>query len=80
MRMKSAVNQGRKDKNKLYSLHAPEMSCIAKGKAYALSSKISAVSVSNVGINMDSFKGNPHDKKTLVQALDSAYSKLWEKV
>jgi IS5 family transposase len=27
------LSQKRKDKNKLYALHAPEVECIAKGKA-----------------------------------------------
>lgn len=27
------LTQQRKDKNKLYALHAPEVECIAKGKA-----------------------------------------------
>ena len=29
-----AVNQERKDKNKIYSLHEPHVFCIAKGKEH----------------------------------------------
>jgi len=28
------VNQNRQDKNKIYSLHQPQVLCIAKGKAH----------------------------------------------
>ena len=31
---KRLLNQQRQDKNKLYALHAPEVECIAKGKAH----------------------------------------------
>ena len=78
-RMHGAVNQGRRDKNKLYSLHAPEVSCIAKGKAhkaYELGSKMSVASVSgsNVVVSMENFRGNPHDGKTLIKALESVHA------
>ena len=41
--------QKRSDKNKLYSLHAPEVECIAKGKAhktYEFGCKVSVVTTS----------------------------------
>jgi hypothetical protein len=47
--MARIVRQQRGDKNKVYSLHAPEVSCIAKGKAhkkYAFGSKVSVASLS----------------------------------
>jgi transposase, IS5 family len=57
------------------NLHAPEVSCIAKGKAhkkYEFGSKVSVASLSgsNVVVGITSFVGNPHDGKTLATALD----------
>ena len=77
--MEKAVSQERKDKNKVYSLHAPEVGCIAKGKPhkrYEFGSKMSVASVggSNVVVSMDNFSGNPHDGKTLSKTLASVYS------
>jgi transposase, IS5 family len=73
--MARIVRQQRGDKNKVYSLHAPEVSCIAKGKAhkkYAFGSKVSVASLSgsNVVVGITSFVGNPHDGKTLATSLD----------
>ena len=51
--MERIVGQQRGDKNKLYSLHAPETSCIAKGKAhkkYEFGSKVSVASLSNSNV------------------------------
>ncbi|GHU06054.1 IS5 family transposase [Alphaproteobacteria bacterium] len=62
-----------KDRNKLYSLHAPEVSCIAKGKArtpYEFGSKV-GIAVTNresFVLASQSFKGNPYDGHTLEQA------------
>lgn len=69
------LNQKRKDKNKIYSLHALEVACIAKGKehkrfefgskvAYATSQK------SNVIVGAVNFRGNPNDNKTLKKTLE----------
>ena len=44
------LSQQRQDKNKLYSLHAPEVECIAKGKAhkkYEFGCKVSVTTTSN---------------------------------
>jgi transposase, IS5 family len=73
--MERIVRQQRGDKNKVYSLHAPEVSRIAKGKAhkkYAFGSKVSVASLSgsHVVVGITSFVGNPHDGKTLATALD----------
>ncbi len=71
---KQAINQKLQDKNKVYSLHEPDTSCIAKGKAakkYEFGSKIS-ITVSktkNVVLGVATFKGNPHDSQTLSKAL-----------
>jgi transposase, IS5 family len=73
--MARIVRQQRGDNNKVYSLHAPEVSCIAKGKVhkkYEFGSKVSVASLSgsNVVVGITSFVGNPHDGKTLATALD----------
>ena len=73
--MERIVSQQRGDSHKLYSLHAPETSCIAKGKAhkkYEFGSKVSVASLSgsNVVVGVASFSGNPHDSKTLAPTLE----------
>jgi IS5 family transposase len=71
------LKQQRHDKGKLYSIHAPEVECIAKGKAhkqYEFGCKVSMVSTSKnnwiVGIN--AVHGNPYDGHTLEAALKQA--------
>jgi transposase, IS5 family len=73
--MARVVRQQRGDNDKVYSLHAPETSCIAKGKKnkkYEFGSKVSIASLSgsNVVVGIANFVGNPHDSKTLVPTLD----------
>lgn len=66
--------QQRHDQNKLYALHAPEVACIAKGKAhrkYEFGAKV-AVAVTNregLVVGMQSHAGNPYDGQTLAPAL-----------
>ena len=67
--------QQRHDKGKLYSLHAPEVECIAKGKAhkkYEFGCKVSIVSTStdNWVVGAQAVHGNPYDGHTLEAALD----------
>ena len=67
--------QGKKDKNKLYSLHAPEVECIAKGKAhkkYEFGVKVSIATTNrdNFVVGMFAEHGNPYDGHTLSRALD----------
>lgn len=62
--------QTRHSKDKVYSLHEPEVVCIAKGKShkpYEFGSKISFSTLpgSNVVVDVSHFSGNPHDSKTL---------------
>ena len=69
------LEQKRLDKNKIYSLHAVEVACIAKGKAhkkYEFGSKVSFATTqkSNVIVGAVNFKGNPHDDKTLEATLE----------
>jgi IS5 family transposase len=71
------INQKRGDKNKIYSLHETEVSCIAKGKAhkkYEFGSKVAIVRGAQTGVitGAKSFKGNPHDSKTLQGALSQS--------
>ena len=74
--MERIVSQQRGDKNTVYSLHAPETSCIAKGKVYKkyeLGSKVSVASLSgsNVVVGIANFVDNPHDSRTLAPTLDA---------
>lgn len=69
------LKQSKKDKNKLYSIHEPEVECIAKGKAhkkYEFGNKVSiATSLrSNWLLGALSFQGNPYDGKTLSQTIE----------
>ena len=67
---KKVITQGRKEKDKIYSLHKPETACIAKGKAgtpYEFGNKIGLITTAKSGIILaiKSFLGNPHDSKTI---------------
>jgi IS5 family transposase len=67
--------QNREDKEKLYSIHAPEVECIAKGKAhkrYEFGCKVAVVSTSrrNWVIGIEAVHGNPYDGHTLPGSLD----------
>ncbi len=69
--------QKRQDTNKLYSLHAPEVTCIAKGKAhkkYEFGCKVSLVTTSkdNWIIGTQALHHNPFDGHTLKGALEQA--------
>lgn len=69
--------QTRTSKDKLYSIHAPEVECIAKGKAhrkYEFGNKVSIVSTSREGFNLGALglHGNPYDGHTLPGALEQA--------
>jgi IS5 family transposase len=67
-------DQKRNDKDKVYSVHAPEVECIAKGKVhkkYEFGCKVSMVSSSkdNWILAIDALHGNPFDGHTLKDAL-----------
>ena len=69
--------QKKTDKNKLYSLHMPEVECIAKGKAhkkYEFGCKVGLVtsSRSNFVLGIQAFHGNPFDGHTLKESLSHA--------
>lgn len=74
-RYRQAINQERHDKNKIYSLHEPEVSCICKGKAhkkYEFGSKAAIVMTKTSGIivGAKSFSNNPYDGDTLKDVLN----------
>lgn len=64
------ISQKRDDKQKIYSLHEPDVACIAKGKTakkFEFGSKVSVAITrdTNVVVGIVNFTGNPHDSKTL---------------
>jgi len=67
------------DAPKIYSVHAPEVSCIAKGKAhkkYEFGNKVSVASTSKESfvVGMKSLPGNPFDGHTLKAAIEQVRS------
>lgn len=67
--------QQRSDHKKLYSVHAPEVECIAKGKAhkrYEFGVKVSVASTSadNFVVGMRALPGSPYDGHTLQDSLE----------
>lgn len=69
--------QERDSKNKLYSLHAPEVECISKGKSYKryeFGCKVGVVSTSrgNWIVGIKSFHGNPYDGHTLQSCIETS--------
>ncbi|MGB3222951.1 MAG: IS5 family transposase [Desulforhopalus sp.] len=68
-------NQQRQDKNKVYSVHEPDVECISKGKAhkrYEFGSKVSVATTSRGGwfVGAQVFHGNPYDGHTLSATLE----------
>ena len=73
-RSERIFRQQRHDTRKLYSVHAPEVECIAKGKAhkpYEFGCKVAIVttSKSNWVVGIDAVHENPYDGSTLSPAL-----------
>lgn len=71
------LDQRPQDKNKLYALHAPEVECIAKGKArtpYEFGVKVSIATTHKEGfvVGARSMPGNPYDGHTLAEALEQS--------
>ena len=69
-----ALTQERNTKDKIYSLHEPQVACIAKGKSgknYEFGTKVAVVRGRKTGIisSIKRFSGNPHDSKTLEESL-----------
>jgi len=72
---KRLLAQQKKDKNKLYSLHAPEVECISKGKAhkryeFGVKASIATTNKSNFVVGGLALPGNPYDGHTLTKALE----------
>ena len=69
------LEQGPKSRDKVYSLHEPEVDCISKGKArvrYEFGTKVSLATtlVGGFVVGARSFPGNPYDGHTLAPALE----------
>jgi transposase, IS5 family len=73
------LRQRREDKNKLYSLHAPEVECIGKGKAHARYEFGVKVSVATTNarapggqfvVGIRALPGNPYDGHTLAAQIE----------
>ncbi len=77
--------QQRHDKNKIYSVHEPEVECIAKGKAgkqYEFGNKVS-VAVSSRGgwfVGAKSFTGSPYDGHTLGAQMKQVHHLIGDRV
>jgi transposase, IS5 family len=72
--VKRLLDQQPKDKNKLYSLHAPEVVCIGKGKVakhYEFGCKVGLAATNKEGFFLaaKAFEGNPYDGHTLAESL-----------
>jgi IS5 family transposase len=66
--------QTRTSKNKLYSVHAPEVECIAKGKAhkryeFGCKTSVATTSQSNWIVAVEALHANPYDGHTLSGAI-----------
>ncbi len=69
------LKQKRQDKNKIYSLHEPDVVCISKGKEhkkYEFGSKVSIMVTQNSGVIIGALNiaGNDYDGHTLDAALE----------
>lgn len=67
--------QRREDSHKRYSIHAPEVDCIAKGKAhkkveFGVKVSVATSTRSNLVVGMRSLPGDPYDGHTLSASLD----------
>lgn len=69
--------RSKNSKDKIYSIHAPEVECISKGKShkkYEFGNKVGIVSTSkkNFILSCESYHGNPYDGHTLESNLKDA--------
>lgn len=68
------LEQTRTSKNKIYSVHAPEVECLAKGKAhkryeFGCKASVATTSHSNWIVGTHALHGNPYDGHTLRGAI-----------
>src|SRR5207248_3879379 len=73
-RAERIITQQKHEGDKIYSVHAPEVECIAKGKAhkqYEFGCKVSMVTTSKKGwiVGIDAMPDNPYDGHTLKAAI-----------
>ena len=66
--------QARDSKNKIYSVHAPEVECLAKGKAhtryeFGCKASVATTSKSNWIVGAHALHGNPYDGHTITGAI-----------
>lgn len=64
------LKQGRNSKNKLYSLHEPDVDCISKGKArkryeFGVKASVAVTAKESFVVGARSYPGNPYDGHTL---------------
>ena len=69
------LEQKKADHHKVYSIHAPEVECISKGKVhkrYEFGCKVALVSTSkeNWVVGVEAIHGNPYDGHTLEQSIE----------
>ncbi|WP_432211909.1 hypothetical protein [Leptospira noguchii] len=69
------LTQSKNSKNKIYSIHSPEVECISKGKShkrYEFGCKVSLVttSKSNWVVGVQALHDNPYDGHTLKDAIN----------
>lgn len=74
-RAEKLLSQTQKSKNKLYSIDAPEVECISKGKAhkrYEFGCKVGVAltNQSNWIVGTEALHGNPYDGHTLAKAIE----------
>ena len=79
--IKKLFTQKRNSKNKIYSLHEPEVACISKGKIhkrYEFGNKSSFITTAKECfiIQANAFEGNPYDGHTLKDELIQAKNNL----
>lgn len=68
-------SQRPKDKNKIYSVHAPEVECLSKGKVhkrweFGVKASLATTSKGGWHVGAMSLPGNPYDGHTLTQCLE----------
>lgn len=77
---KQILNQKRSGKNKIYSIHEPDVQCISKGKEhkkYEFGNKVSIVYTQSTGVIVGAMGfRNPYDGHTLQQVLDQSENLL----
>ena len=71
------IKQKKTDKNKLYSLHAPEVECISKGKThkkYEFGCKVAIATTCKEpwAVAVKTIHGNPYDGHTLKETVEKA--------